>query len=133
MAQPKVKEKKVDFEFFQGDTFGRILRRTIDGLPVDLTGSTINFEVFTNWDEASPLVTLAIGSGITLIDADDGKFSFNMSKVQTRALPVDGTDAQPYEDPPSTLFVYTLTIELASGDTQVVMWGKLKVFYKDEA
>lgn len=51
----------------------------------DVTGWTLRFRVFRRVGAAA-LVTLTLGSGITLDDADDGLFSLRMSPDQVTAL-----------------------------------------------
>lgn len=95
---------------YKGQTWVRRLTVTnvATGAPYDLTGSSISFRGKHRTSDASPLVSLALGSGVTLLtqagatlgQADvtiDGSISagFNVDSLICAAIVVLPTDVEP--------------------------------------
>ncbi len=59
-------------------------RRAAD--PKDVTGYTVKLVIATDYNSATPLLQLMVGSGAELVPAD-GTFNFHATAAQTQSLP----------------------------------------------
>ena len=60
------------------------LTATSGGVPIDITGWSIELEV-RNWNAVSELI-LTVGSGVTITDGAAGEMSFRATAAQTLAI-----------------------------------------------
>lgn len=121
-----IKDRKQDFEIFQGSTFARTVTWIMGGLPMDLTGIDLRMDVRPSYDASVPALALAIGNGITILDMAGGRFEIKITDIQTAGLAVPAVRAVnaflPYQD-----FVYDLEYKTAAGDVDKLLWGKIRV------
>lgn len=102
-----------DIIIYQGATyFRRYTWKTGDpATPVDLTGATLRMQVRETKHSDIPLLSLSTGgSGITVTDAANGKFTVRAEAAQTDALSF-------------TTGVYDLEIKLADGTVTRLVEG----------
>lgn len=59
----------------------------LEGVPVNLTGYTLKCSIKTNSNTPYSLLDLTVGSGITITDIANGKFTLTLTMAQTNALP----------------------------------------------
>lgn len=75
-----------NFEMASGTT--KVLRNTItdrNGAAVDLSGASIEFNLAKRENDAA-LLTLSIGSGVTITDAVNGQHDVELAPIDTAAL-----------------------------------------------
>ena len=105
-----------DITIYDNEWFSLDLTYKVDGAVVDLTGYGFTVDIGA-LACADPLLTLTIGSGVT-VDAANGSVKIRATKAQlTTAGIVAG----------GTAFKYRITHILPTGEPKVVMTGKLKV------
>jgi hypothetical protein len=76
-----------NLEFAQGD-YQRMLVSCKDenGAALDLTGMTLTYALSRTAEDASPLITKTIGSGITVISAAGGQIQIDLLSADTASL-----------------------------------------------
>lgn len=103
----------LDFTCPQGTTFERTLTYKADGTPVNLSGYSARMQVRLNYQSASPVLSLASGSGIT-ISGSAGTIALLVSASTTSAMS------------PST-YVYDLEIQSGGGEVSRLIEGRFIV------
>jgi hypothetical protein len=58
--------QRVDLRLYKGDTFKRVITVTAEGDPFDFSGYSITFVVKEKATDSASVVSLSIGSGITV-------------------------------------------------------------------
>lgn len=81
---------KTPWKIYKGYAFSRVLtyKNKETGLPIDITGVTVDFKAKPSVNYGSDLISLTIGSGIT-VDAVNGKITIRLTKIQTAAIVED--------------------------------------------
>lgn len=97
----------------RGRTWKIQVQWLLDGLPVDITGYTLRAS-FLKDNNAAPLTTLSIGSGVTITNAVAGQFQLKVGRSATSVwLPgayiFDVLAISP-DDEASTVFSGSLTV-----------------------
>lgn len=77
-AAPRARYKK-------GRTTRLKAKATADGLPLSLTGRDIEVKLALD-DDAATVVTLSIGSGVTILNAGNGEFAWDVSAANLATL-----------------------------------------------
>ncbi|XAI95483.1 hypothetical protein [Microcystis phage Mvi-JY20] len=94
-------------------TFKRTMQLFVGNAPRNLTGATIHAQLRRNVNDTSPTQAFTNGSGITITDALDGKFTWEIAANITATL--------------SGTYVYDVLI-IEAGDNRIrVLEGKLTV------
>lgn len=98
----------------QGETWSLSLTWTDDaGSPISLAGYTAAMQVRVMYDSATPVLSLASGSGITLGGAA-GTVAISVDATTTAALP-------------AAIYVYDLELRSAGGTVTRLVQGNLTV------
>ncbi len=76
---------KLDLTVYQGATFRKSFQwlTGVPATPVNLTGYDIRMMIRSSVVDAACMASLTLGDGITITDAEAGKFEVYMSPVQT--------------------------------------------------
>lgn len=79
---------KLDLTVYQGATFRKSFQwmTGTPAVPVNLTGYDIRMMVRSSVVDAAYMVSLTLGNGITITDAEAGKFEVYISPEQTKGF-----------------------------------------------
>ena len=114
---PESCENKTDnvrnYSFTRGDTFTlNFIYRSRTG-PIDITNAAIYMTVKNTPTDSAFLFQLTVGSGVTITDAINGKYSITIPKTAT--FPLDCNRAYPYD----------VVVELNATDRETVLKGAI--------
>ncbi len=94
-------------------TFTRTMQLDVGNAPRNLTGATIHAQLRRNVNDTSPAQAFTNGSGITITDALEGKFTWEIAANITATL--------------SGIYAYDILIIEAGGNRLRVLEGTLTV------
>ena len=112
-----------DLKCDQGSVFGFTLKLWADAsltTPFNLTGYTAQFRIARSLDSASPLITLGIGTGLTIATPSNGEIGIRLEPAQTLALPAGAATS-------GTALVYAFDLIDSGGVREEKIWGSLDV------
>jgi hypothetical protein len=82
----KTKAPIKDFYMLAGDDWSRQITWSINSVPVNITGYSVTVKISAQKGQETPDIELTVGSGVTLIDAANGKFSLTVTDAQSLYL-----------------------------------------------
>lgn len=113
----------LDLKLRQGASFGPIVGqlKNADLTPINLTGYLFRAQMRKSADD--PLST-GLAFTCSVIDAVNGKFSFELSDEDTSGLTVDPVSM----DALDSTYVWDLEMESPTGKVTALLYGKVNVF-----
>lgn len=109
----KTKAPIKDFYILSGDDWSRQVSWSINSVVVDITGYSVEVNVSALKGQPTPDLVLSVGSGVTLTDATNGKFSITITDAQSSAL--DG------------VYFYDVRMTSAGGQDDTILEGVLNI------
>lgn len=100
----------------RGDTLSFKAEIKVDGAPFNLTGYDVKFTAKWSYEDTAVMFTRAIGTGIVVTDAVNGKITVSFARTNTSSLP-------PYD----VSLVYDVSIDDGAGQEFSVLRGNLYV------
>jgi len=81
-----------NFEIYKGDDLTlQVTVKNADGTAKDLTGATIKWQLSTGVNATPPLLSKAVGTGITITNAAGGVFEIAIAQSDTASMPAKDT------------------------------------------
>lgn len=106
-----------NFETFQNDTETiEFTVKDVDGVAVNVTGSTVTWVIKQRWSDAAAIITKTTGDGISIIDGNNGIIRMVLSPADTAAVATG-----PYK--------HKCSVQLPSGETDTVLEGMMYLKY----